>query len=489
MADTDAPNILWICTDQQRYDTIGALGQPLVRTPHIDKLIGEGVTFDRAYCQSPVCTPSRASFLTGRYPRTTRCRQNGQSMPATERLVPRELADRGYVCGLAGKLHLASASAGKIEPRIDDGYADEHFHWSHHPQDDWGHANAYIEWLASRGHTWDELYGPAISPWVYDGIPAEHHQTTWCAEQTSAFIREMGARGGGHVRQAPWMFSVNIYAPHHPFDPPREYLDRYLARNPLHTIPLPRTRPGELDSKTTFMRADHHTARDGIATYTVDQMSDDDKRLITAAYHAMCEHIDDAVGTMLAALDESGQRDNTLVIFMSDHGELLGDHDVYLKGPHFFEPSVHVPLTMRWPGRFREGLRVDGLVELVDLAPTLLNAAEIDTPEAMQGRSLLPICTGDADPSHHRDHVFCEYYNAWQHKDAYGTMLRTADHKIVVYHGTDQGELYDLRADPDEFDNLWDDAAHAETKVRLMKACFDASVFTMDPTPVREGEF
>ena len=114
------PNILWLCTDQQRYDTISALGNSLVRSPHVDSLVDEGVAFTQAYCQSPVCAPSRASFLTGRYPRTTRCRQNGQQIPDDEVLISRMLANAGYRCGLAGKLHLASCSDGKVEQRIDD---------------------------------------------------------------------------------------------------------------------------------------------------------------------------------------------------------------------------------------------------------------------------------------------------------------------------------------------------------------------------------
>ena len=110
-----SPNILWLCTDQQRYDTIRALGNSLVRTPNIDSLVDNGVAFTQAFCQSPVCSPSRASFLTGRYPRTTGCRQNGQTIPSSEVLVSRMFADAGYRCGLAGKLHLASCSEGKVE--------------------------------------------------------------------------------------------------------------------------------------------------------------------------------------------------------------------------------------------------------------------------------------------------------------------------------------------------------------------------------------
>ena len=125
MSDISRPNILWICTDQQRWDTLGCYGNPYVHTPHIDRLASEGVLFERCFSQSPVCTPSRASFLTGRYPRTTRCRQNGQDISDDEVLVTRLLADAGYVCGLAGKLHLSACNPSvtpEMESRIDDGY-------------------------------------------------------------------------------------------------------------------------------------------------------------------------------------------------------------------------------------------------------------------------------------------------------------------------------------------------------------------------------
>jgi arylsulfatase A-like enzyme len=218
-------------------------------------------------------------------------------------------------------------------------------------------------------------------------------------------------------------------------------------------------------------------------------MTDRDHRQVKAAYYAMIEHIDHEVGRMLHALDETGQADNTIVIFMSDHGEMLGDHGIYLKGPHFYDQAVRVPLVLRWPQRFRAGLKVDGLVELVDLVPTLLQAAGLKVPDSVQGRSLLPILRGQADPSVHRQAVYGEYYNAWTHRRSYGTMLRTRREKIVVYHGAEPGELYDLEADADEFNNLWNDSAHAAMKTRLLKQAFDASVLTMDPLPPRLGAF
>jgi len=468
------PNILWLCTDQQRYDTIRSLGNNLVRTPNIDSLVESGVAFTQAYCQSPVCTPSRASFLTGRYPRTTRCRQNGQKIPDDEVLVSRMFADAGYRCGLAGKLHLASCSDGKVESRIDDGYHD--FHWSHHPQPDWPE-NAYTQWLTSKGQSWESLYSGPSTGFVKEGVPAEYHQTTWCAEMTCDFIRANTGR--------PWFFSFNCFDPHHPFDPPPEYLAKY---NPAE-MPLPKRRDGELVSKTTFQQLDSEWAHNSPGEFHTGAMTDDDRRQVTAAYYAMCELIDDQVGRIQQTLDETGQRDNTIVIFMSDHGEMLGDHGIYFKGPHFYDEAIRVPLVISCPERFQSGLKVNGLTELVDLTPTLLEAAGLEVPSRIQGRSLIPHLTGSADPDRHRDHVFCEYYNSWTHSDAYGTMLRTDTAKVVMYHGTNQGELYDLETDPDEFTNLWNSAEHQPLKLEMLQRSFDASVFSMDPDPPRLGPF
>ena len=471
----EKPNFLWVCTDQQRYDTIGALGNSHARTPNIDRFIGEGVAFENAFCQSPVCTPSRASFLTGRYPRTTRCRQNGQSIPSDEVLVSKMFADAGYRCGLAGKLHLASCSDGKVEVRTEDGYHD--FHWSHHPQPDWPE-NAYTQWLADKGKTWEEVYGENLTAYVINGTPAEYHQTTWCSEKTVDFIRANVDR--------PWFFSFNCFDPHHPFDPPAEYLERYDPAK----MPLPKIDPAEVVTQTTFQQLDREWAHDNPGEFHSGGMTEDDHRQVYAAYLAMVELIDDGFGRILDALAESGQAENTFVIFMSDHGEMLGDHGIYFKGPHFYDSALRVPLVIRWPsGGLCEHLRATGLVELLDLVPTMLNAANLEVPECVQGRSLMQVLRGEADSSNIRPRIYSEYYNAWTHKLAYGTMFRSESEKIIVYHGTDQGELYDLTADPDEFRNLWSEPGEQDRKLRLMKACFDASVLAMDPEPPRLGPF
>ena len=478
------PNILWICTDQQRHDTLGCHGNDFVRTPHIDRLAAGGMQFTRAYSQSPVCTPSRASFLTGRYPRTTRCRQNGQAIPADEMLVTRLLADTGYNCGLSGKLHLApcnpKANPG-TERRINDGYNE--FHWSHHPRyGDWP-TNEYFHWLRERGQT-DQVAPSPLSDHILTGMPAEHHQTTWCAQKAINFIE------AHEDSELPWLFSVNMFDPHHPFDPPPEYLQRYL--DVLDDIPLPVWQPGELEDKPPWQHVDHLGAYNNPRSFPFDEMSARDHRLVTAAYWAMVDLIDDQVGRMQAALERTGQLENTLVIFMSDHGEMLGDHSIYLKGPYFYEPAIHVPLILSQPGTIEAGGRCDDLVELVDLAPTLLEAAGETRWPGMQGQSLWPLLSGSGAPAPAREDVYCEYYNAMPWHDVPRpqlTMLRTQTHKLVVAHGLESGELYDLEADPQETHNRWHDPAYTTLRMELLERLCDRMAWTVDPLPAREGIF
>ena len=474
------PNILWICTDQQRFDALGCYGNRFVQTPNLDRLAGEGVLFEHCYAQSTVCTPSRASFLTGRYPRTTRCRQNGQAIPADEILVPKVLHDSGYVCGLSGKLHLAPCNPTACrgtERRIDDGY--DQFFWSHDPGDRWV-TNEYNQWLAGLGVKRQATQSPD-SDFVFHGPRLEHSQTTWCVDKAIGFIERAGAVG------RPWLFSVNVFDPHHPFDPPADLLERYRAR--LDDIPLPRYTEGELEDKPGWQMIDHGGAYGGRCGFPWRQMSEADHRWVRAAYWAMVDAIDTQVGRLLELLDRTGQRENTLVIFTSDHGEMLGDHGIYLKGAYFYEPQIRVPLLVSWPGVIAAGQRSEALVELMDLAPTILHACRLDPLPGMQACSLWPLLTGGAPLDEHRPDVYSEFYQAHAvyEKTAYATMLRTERYKLVVAHGEHTGELYDLHEEPDETHNLWHDPAHADLRFRLLMRLSDRMAWTADPLPEREA--
>lgn len=472
------PNILWICTDQQRYDTLSGLGNRAIRTPHLDALMAEGVTFTRAYCQSPICTPSRASFLTGKLASTLHVNRNGNAyFPAGVRLITRELADLGFDCGLVGKLHLSAADT-RVEQRPDDGY--RVFKWSHHPLPEtyWPTPqHAYQQWLADQGVDWDAAYGAkkaegwAAQETYTPGIAARYHQTTWCAEETIAFMRES--------RSGPWLMSVNPFDPHPPLDPPAEY----LARMDVSAMPLPLFRPQELVSQRAFGGIDHQTEEpQDPAGYPAREM--------VAAYYAEIELIDDQVGRILEALRNTGQWENTLVLFTSDHGEMLGDHGLRLKGCRFYEGAVHVPLIMSWPGRFQRGLLSDALVELTDIVPTLQAILGSPIASDVRGRSLEPILTGRSDHHVHRETVICEYHDALARPHAsHGNMLYDGRHKLCLYHGHDVGELYDLRDDPSEFHNLWDSPACADTRWRLTKRLFDELMLATDAGQPRVGRY
>ena len=475
------PNILWICSDQQRFDSLGCYGNPFVQTPNLDRLAQEGVLFEHAYSQSPVCTPSRASFLTGRYPRTTRCRQNGQAIPPDEVLVTKLFRDAGYACGLAGKLHLAPCNprvCKGTEERIDDGY--DQFFWSHDPSDAW-FTHDYVQWLRDKGLRRDST--PFQESKYVQVIPSEEHsQTTWSIDRTMSFI------GGAERFKQPWLFSVNMFDPHHAFDPPVAALERY--RDILNDIPLPNYVEGELENKPIWQQIGHNGAYGNRSGYPYTEMSDTDHRWVRAAYWAMIDVIDTQVGRLLNFLDKTGQRENTIIIFTSDHGEMLGDHGIYLKGPYFYEPAVRVPLIMSGPGILNNGARSDALVELVDLAPTLLQATDTDAHPGMQGHSLWPLLTGKKSLETHRDDIYCEYYNAmgWHREPAaHATMVRNRQHKIVVAHGTGGGELYDLNSDPQETNNLWNSPNHTAIRLEMQERVMDRMAWTVDPLPERQA--
>jgi arylsulfatase A-like enzyme len=215
-------------------------------------------------------------------------------------------------------------------------------------------------------------------------------------------------------------------------------------------------------------------------------MSETDHRAIRAAYWAMCDLVDEMVGSLLDVLEETGQRGNTVVVFQSDHGELLGDHGMYTKGSFLYDASVRVPLVVSWPGRVSEGLRAGGLVELIDIAPSLLEAAGLEVPDRMQARSLWPVLTGGADPDPIHDDVYAEHYGSTR-PGARCTMVRTRSRKLIARHGEAGGELYDLEADPAENVNLWDDPGSRAVKLEMFERLADAMARTVDPMPPHEA--
>ena len=480
------PNILWYCTDQQRFDTIGALGNPDIRTPNLDRFVAEGTAFTHAYCQSPICTPSRASFLTGMYPSRVHNPRNGNAWPHREvaaNLVTRRLAEAGYDGGLVGKLHLAGAFNGR-EPRVNDGY--RYFKYSHAPRNDWPlDQHDYAAWVQDQGvdpydvllHNFDRrhLTGALMEPTPeQDNTPPEVHQSTWGTEASIEFINQP------RPADQPWFLSVNVYDPHPPFNPPWEYYRRYDP----DALPGPYFRPSDLEhqGRLTASGIDFQSESQPPEAFEANK--------IQAAYYAMIEQIDEQFGRLMDALEASGQADRTIVIFTSDHGESAGDYGLTQKGCRFFDGLSRVPLIWRLPGEIQAGLRSDALVELTDIAPTLLEYAGLPVPEVVQGRSLRAILDGDASPDTHRDFVRCEYLDAVSKPDhTFATMYRDRRWKLNVYHGNGIGELFDMEADPQEHNSLWDSPDHQDIKLDLMQRSFDATVLAADPGPPRVSSY
>lgn len=460
------PNLLIICTDQQRFDTIHALNNRNIDTPNLDRLCRDGVAFTNAYCQSPTCCPSRTSMMTGKYPSATLSNFNGNR--AYTRLSPlftATMAERGYIVGLGGKLHLASARNG-VEERADDGFCE--FYYSHDPWEDTNHSNDYIRFLERNQFDLDDVF-KTREDHTYSGIPyygyqktfqAEYRQTRWCGDIARDFItRYQGER---------WCFVCNVFDPHPPFDAPQEMIDKYLERDlpePVfdeHTLENQRLLSGE------FMQ-DYRNITDTRYNYK--------ERM--ASYYAAIELIDEEVGRMISCLEETGQLEHTMVVFTSDHGEMLGDHGMFLKGCRFYEGLVKVPLIISYPGHFRAGYCWEMPVELLDLTASINELFELGMDE-LHGVSLLPVLQHNREESCFRKpFVRAEYYASLRFNEphqSYGTMIRKGFLKLCIYHGNSYGELYDLERDPQERNNLWDDADYSEVKFRLLKLCFDDCV-------------
>lgn len=449
------PNILWYCTDQQRFDTIGALGNPHVLTPAIDALVKGGTAFTHTYCQSPVCTPSRSSFMTGLYPTRAHNTRNGnETFDGHPPLISKMVAEAGYHCGLIGKFHLQS-SGKRTEPRLDDGFS--FWKFSHAPRDDWEEGHDYADWVKENG---GDLNAMRESE---ENVPTEFHQTTWATERALEFFAEAEKIG------KPWMLNINPYDPHPPFVPPKEYADKFDPE----TMPGPHFQESDFAAQAKLAPVDFQT----------EALSPGERKAkkIQALYYAMIALIDDQLARIIEHLDQTGQRENTVIIFTSDHGESLGDHGLLLKGCRFYEGLVRVPLIFNCPGTVAAGVQSNALVELLDMSATILDFAGIDRPDYFQGSSLRPILSGDAAPDLHRLSVRSEYFDALDEvfckgNQSFATMYRTRRYKLVVYHRDNLGELFDLDNDPFEFENLWDAPSAEKVKNQLILESFNDHV-------------
>jgi len=487
------PNILLITTDQQRFDHLGLKGLKAITTPNLDRLGTEGIHFDRAYCPSPICTPTRVSLLTGRFPSTHYAYSIGVTAdPFPGPTIGQLMTEHGYATGLFGKTHFVRRDDEILQITGTRNPPPEFFKsWK-------GPCLGFQEFLGSTGHTTNNIpamhyaeflrkKGVDYSRWfpqmrgTYDhdqcgawDIPAEFHDTQWVTNITSDFIRN-------HQGTQPWFAFSNFQDPHEPYVCPEPWYSRVdMARAPSYEG----YRPGEFDDKPDIykmalnknfkqlndgsIRGEIHggavTEHSTIPSVFGEPKKEAQKREALQATLGMIAFLDDRLGSILNVLEETGQIGNTIIIFTSDHGEMHGHHGLWGKGATAYEDCQRVPLLIWGPGLVEPRGTVSALANLVDLPATILGQAGIPTPQEFQGRDLTPILRGDSDSV--QDATIIEMRGT--RKTFNQHTLVTAKHKLVVYKHTDHGELYDLEEDPDQYRNLWDNPAFAGLKLALL---------------------
>lgn len=367
------PNILHLFTDQQRFDTIHALGNGILQTPHLDRLVQGGTAFTSAYTPSPECVPARCCMITGMYADKTGCGSNAETMvPADHPTLMSLLAGAGYRTHGVGKCHFTPA------PWALRGFQtrDTSEEIAEDPQGD-----DFLKSLSKAG--WDHVLEPhGVRGEMYyipqpSQLPQEHHHSHWVADRCNGFIRKQ------KHNKSPWYLYAGFIHPHPPFAPPNPWHKLYRAPE----MPLPYL-PKNADELTCFINhfQNRYKYRDrGLDLNLV--------RCIRAYYYACISFMDYQVGRILAVLEQTGQLKNTLIVFSSDHGELLGDFGCFGKRS-FHEASLRVPLILHQPGIFRRGAVCETPVSLVDLLPTFLAAAGIPFPPECDGSDLARIAQG-----------------------------------------------------------------------------------------------
>jgi arylsulfatase A-like enzyme len=492
-----------LLTDQQAANTLGANGNERIETPNLDALAGDAVRFENAYCTQPVCTPSRSSILTGRYPHATGCVENSVPLPSNEACLPERLGGE-YTTAFMGKWHLGDEifpqhgfdERVSTEDTYRDGYSE--------PRPDDVHS-AYHEYLTGQGYepdVEDEDGFERFSRTFCAELPEEHGKPAFLAREASRFIDRV---------EEPFVLFVSFLEPHSPFTGPRD--DQYDPEDVV--LPANFDHDGFDDQP---LRA--RLIRTGITTGAVGHSgqsilgrppTEDGWRRLIANYWGLVSLIDTHAGTIVDALDANGVADQTVVTYTSDHGDMMGSHRLFNKDLPFQE-AIRVPLLLRIPGCENNGTAVPSPFSQVDLVPTLLDALGAPCPDRLQGESWVPFLDGAADPP--RDTVFVEWNGpdglevtgreppdgpqvASEFADAcdglateaeivaaYQEPVRTVVTKRGMKlnwrpHGAD--ELYDLSSDPGETTNLIDDPAYADTVDELRAAILEWQVRTRDP--------
>ncbi|MGE3796871.1 MAG: sulfatase-like hydrolase/transferase [Thermomicrobiales bacterium] len=429
-ASPDRPNLLLIMSDEHAPQFAGFHGHPIVKTPHLDRLAAGGVVFDNAYCNSPICSPSRMSFMTGKYVHHIDLFDNSTALSSDEPTWAHRMRSVGYDVVLAGKQHFIGPDQlhgfrAQLARDLHSDIAHELYLWSD------GITDAATPWKHM------ERAGPGSTPELDADDQAE--------EAALAYLRDPERRA------QPWALTASFIAPHFPFIVPQEYWDMY----PVDDIDLPRYVPGSVDDQ-------HPVYQRMRRMFGLIDFPEDTVRRARAGYYALITWFDDKVGRLLAALDETGQRENTIVIYISDHGEMAGEYGMWRKS-NFREHASRIPMVISWPGQLEGGRRITEVTSLIDLVPSMLELTGAPIDDTLDGHSFLPLLMGDLDGPW-KNEAFCEYL-------AHGVarpmaMLRQGRFKLN-FSLDDPVELFDLETDPDERLDLSSDPSYAVVREAL----------------------
>ena len=451
------PNIILIMTDQQRFDTIAALGFPYMDTPNLDRLVREGVSFDNCFVSAPSCAPARASLFTGLYPHTTGILKNADRWT---RSWVEDLASAGYHCVNIGKMHtfpfetpLGFHERYVVENK--DRYLEGRYYF-----DEWDKALQARGLVKQQRELYRQLpdYSERLGAFEWE-LDEDMHPDAFVGNLAQWWL-------GTHPRTEPIFLQIGFPGPHPPYDPVPRYAEPYLNRN----LPLPSPSEDELADQPPPLQAmrRHNVEVDhDSVVHQLDPSLDALKRQ-RAYYLANVTMIDEKVGEILSQLERQGYLENSIVLFTSDHGDCLCDHGHSQKWT-MYDIITRVPMVVWAPGRVGGGRRIEGLCQQMDIGPFILEAAGVEVPEYMEAESLRPAIEGT--PWSGRDLVFSEHARdgILQETD-YMSMVRSKEWKLVHFMGESFGQLFDLRSDPGEVDNRWDDPDCQQVKQSLLEA-------------------
>lgn len=514
------PNFLLISTDQQRADHLGCYGARVLQTPSIDRLADRGIRFDKAYVASPVCMPNRASIMTGRMPSVHRLRHNGLNLPLHSVTVADVMRTAGWNTGLVGKAHfqcvtdnppkLAPKSGSKSAIPIGEAYFDRNDRYDQEICSRWrndarhdldypyygfetvdlaiGHGDDieghYTGWLAERHPDPDRLRGPenalsgseraAPQAWR-TAVPEELYSTRYIQEKT---IERLKARA--NEPDTPFFIWTSFCDPHHPFTPPGRYWDMYDPAD----VDLPDSFCAKGSSALPgFLRAqrmDDFSRQTGTAAMAVDEP---ELRAAIALTYGMIAMVDDAVGAILKTLGELGLAEDTIIVFFSDHGDLMGQHGLIFKGPLHYQALIRQPLI--WADGRRPEARVhETFVSSVDLPASILSSAGIAPFNGMQG---IPFIDELGETHSVRDCVMIEdevqsNLPGLNVRGRARTLL-SGQWRLTIYDGIEQGILHDLANDPNETVNLWDDPSAQTVRADMVERLVREMISQSETSP------